>query len=83
MSAPSTHAPLRALTPREHEIVKGLVSVAALDPVIFHKLICELVVSRDVLYIIRKQRRCLPRHCIQALDGLPHRRATSVEYART
>lgn len=71
---------LRALTPFEAEVVQRLRILAANNPVVLQSIIAELVVSRDVINRVRRVRRCLPREADAALDGLPHRRATVVEF---
>jgi hypothetical protein len=48
--------------------------------VVLQSLVAELVVSRAVIGKIRKVRRCLPPSTAAFLDGLPHRRATAVEF---
>lgn len=71
---------LRRLTAEEAEAVLRLRILAAQSPVVLQSLIAELVVSRQVIGKIRKVRRCLPAGSAGLLDGLPHRRMTSVEY---
>ena len=71
---------LRRLTPDEAEIVARMRVLAAQSPVVLQSIIAELVVSRHVIGKIRRVRRCLPASTAAFLDGLPHKRATSVEY---
>lgn len=79
MSAVYTN--LRQLTPFEAEVLQRLRILAAKDPVVLQSLIAELVVSREVLKEIRRVQRCLPPRASAALDGLPHRRQTAVEFS--
>jgi len=72
---------LRPLTPLEADSVTRLRVLASGCPLVMQSIIAELVVSREVIRTVRRVRRCLPREANAALDGLPHRRATAVEYA--
>lgn len=71
---------LRALTPPEQDELQRL-RLATGNPVALDQLLRELVIARSVVRIVRGQRRCLPRYAQQALDQMPHIRATSVDFA--
>jgi hypothetical protein len=76
----AVYTPLRALTPFEAEVVARMHVEAARSPVAQDALFKELVVAREVIKEVRRVRRCLPAKADAALDGLPHRRATAVEF---
>ena len=59
--------------------ISALIREAA-EPGRLRELLGELVDSREALRVIRSQRRCLPRHAQAALEAVPHRRPTAVEF---
>lgn len=80
MSPHTVPVTTRPLTAFEQQALQRLRAAAA-TPQQLDALLRELVVAREVLRIVRAQRRCLPQHARQALNGLPHARATAVEFS--
>lgn len=72
--------PHRPLKPVEYQIAAGIFKAVIGDDVKVLALIRELVVHRETAKVLRGQRRCLPRHAQEALDGLPHHHSTAVEF---